>query len=151
MQISFSIDQKTQDLEPFEVLFLFPYVLRFFSKMKRGCDIDNGRIFAQGNDLAMFCSLLESAMRDILEDCYSEPDVRHRQAHSGYYGKFTYDGKKYVVNYTTSSVGRLIYCLYQRHVLLKAALEQKRTVEIIASFQELREAGLGGRSVQDNR
>ena len=127
--------KEEQSLERHEVMYLFSSLIRF-NHNNEGSILRDGYKKLSGDSLAGLIKLVDESRRELLDQCYEEPSARQRQKHPTFFEKLIIDDKKYVVNYTTSIVGRLIYTLSIRlDFMAKAALEEgKLTIECQGMF-----------------
>ena len=128
VDLEFDFEGKAYLLEDLEKDFLFPYLLRFVLSNKVDLAV-NDRLELSGVLVGSLKNYLGQALSELLSDAYQEPPSRHRQKYYTRYRKFEFRGRRYVVDYTTSPIGRLMYLIAQRVGLL----DEDRTVTIIAS------------------
>src|SRR5690606_11836043 len=103
----------TSELEEVEIKYLFPYFLRF--DYIHQIEVSNeGTTILSGSHLIAFKVSLYKALSELLDECYEEPPIKRRQKHPTLFEKFYFKEKKYIVDYTTSIIGRLMYTLYLR-------------------------------------
>jgi hypothetical protein len=99
-------------LETRELCFLYSYLYRFFKK--NNIELFEGDILFEGEKLFLLRQLFESVLNDLILDTYLKPNEKEVSKHSTRFERFKFNDKKYIVNYTTSISGRLIYLLYLR-------------------------------------
>ena len=115
------ITEGNQDfsLEPLEQRFLFPYLFRFALIVGLSA-IEGPAVVIEEKDRELLVVHLSEALRALLQDGYEPPLPRQRQKHPSYFEKFLFDNQKYVVNYTTSPPGRLMFLIALRLRLIEA-------------------------------
>lgn len=120
--LSFKLKEEEYELDEIEVKYLFPYLFRFDNNTGMTL-LEDGVTKLTGDNLIEFKGYLSGALSELLLDCYEEPPVKRRQKHSTFFEKFMFDGKKYIVDYTTSAIGRLMYTLFLRIVFVDKAIQ----------------------------
>lgn len=112
-EIRIKFQEKEQILEEMEVNYLYSYILRFEFKNNTGI-LKYKEVTLSDILLKEFRECIFNALEELLKNCYNEPPLKRRQKHPTFFEKFVLSNKKYVVDYTTSVLGRLIYTLYVR-------------------------------------
>jgi hypothetical protein len=120
MKITLKLEDEMQEFELIENEYLFSYFFRF-DKRFREVHVSPQTIHLTNTDVVRLEEILTLALDELIDVCYMEPSLKERQKHSTYFEKFVYKGRKYVVNYATSTDGRLIYTLNLRRQLLERA------------------------------
>jgi hypothetical protein len=128
-RIDFKIIEEKYELEEIEIKYLYPYFFRFENKHKIKL-LQLGTTNLSENNLLELSKYLTEALRLLLIDCYSEPSNKMRQKHPTFFVKFFFEGEKYVVDYTTSILGRLMYTLYLRLQFIEKAIKLESTLTI---------------------
>ncbi|WP_407264505.1 hypothetical protein [Tenacibaculum maritimum] len=126
-QIYLTTKTENWNFEKVENYYLFSYIFRFLNAEK----ITDDKIFLSRDYNKMFTDVLELALSDLLEENYIKPEQKKIQKHSTRYERFVFKETKYVVNYTTSVLGRLIYTLYLRIKFVKDNPDVDITIEAI--------------------
>lgn len=119
-------------LEEIEIKYLFPYLFRFDNN-NGTLLLDEGITKLSGDSLIEFKKYISKALCDLLSDCYIEPPIKRRQKHPTFYEKIEFKGAKYVLDYTTSILGRLMYTLYLRVTFVDKAIQFGVDLTIIIS------------------
>lgn len=118
MNLIFVRNEEKFKLEPLEQAYLFGSLLRFC--LAHEPDTLGRREFTlQGELPEQLHSLLESSLLELLEIAYEDPPERQRQRHPTRFDAFIVGERRYVVNYTTSKLGRLMYLLALRTRLIR--------------------------------
>jgi len=132
----FELGEEMFELEPLEIDYMFSYLYRF--------GINNDLNIIHSSHLKLEILNLEklrdcffTALRDLLVDCYEEPSLRKRQKHPSFYEKVMFMDKRYVVNYTTSTLGRLIYTLSLRLEFIEYAMRSEMKPEISSNMRNV--------------
>lgn len=128
--ISFKHKDEEYTLEEIETKYLFPYFFRFDNHNDSKL-LESGITTLSGNSLIEFRNYIFQALNELLLDCYDEPPIKKRQKHPTFFEKFIIDNKKYVVDYTTSTLGRLLYTLYLRFSFIEKAIESGSELIVI--------------------
>lgn len=130
--VTFKIDEEEWTLFEIEVKYLYSYFFRFDNRYSTSL-LELGITILSGDNLSAFKHCFSQALSDLLLDCYVEPSIRKRQKYPTSYEKFKFAGEKYVVDYRTSMLGRLIYALYTRLIFTEKAIELEKELIIIKS------------------
>lgn len=82
-------------------------------------------------DISKFNIELKLLLSKLLQEKYEESDVKQRMKHPTRFEKFFFEGRKYIVNYTTSSLQRLFYTLFLKIDLIDKFLNEGVKINII--------------------
>lgn len=130
--ITLKLQDEIYQLEDLEFSYIFSYLLRFDFKQQTTL-LNAGSSSLIGDDLKHFKESLTVALRELLSECYVAPNPKRRQKHPTYYEKFLFDDKRYVVDYTTSTVGRLMFTLRLRLTLINKAIDSGQPLLVTLS------------------
>jgi hypothetical protein len=92
--------------------FFFPYLLRFTRKHQIEASKNGYVLEIPADKILLFRSYVETALSDLLEDCYYEPDHKSRSKHPSRYEKILFKNKTFVLNYRSDLVGMTGYGLF---------------------------------------
>ncbi|WP_291131270.1 hypothetical protein [Flavobacterium sp. UBA7682] len=112
----------TFSLEHREICYLYSYLLRFSEKYK--IELFNGDFLFENETLFLLKELIKNALLELIKDVYVRPLDKDISKHSTRYERFILEDKKYIVNYTTSVSGRLIYVLYLRYQFISSEMDK---------------------------
>jgi hypothetical protein len=98
-------------MEKREMFFMYSYFFKFFVKNENHL---SEYIIVELEELNSFLNLFESALNELIIYLYQKPSEKDISKHPTRYERFIFNNKKYIVNYTTSITGRLMYILYLR-------------------------------------
>lgn len=101
------------ELEEMEIKYLFPLFFRFDNKHETTL-LEIGTSILAGIQLMEFSRQVAKTLDELLRECYVEPPIKRRQKPPPFFEKFTIRDEKYVVDYTTTVEGRLMYTLFLR-------------------------------------
>lgn len=137
MTIKLKSKMESWELEEIEVMFLYSYLFRFSKKNKIEI-LKNSKIDLSGELLLDLKKDLTLALKELIIDCYDQPDLTKLQKHPTRFERFIFEGKKFTVDYTTSTLGRLIYTLYLRINFVNQIIENNGTLTFESQTPELK-------------
>lgn len=95
----------------FEFGVMYSYLYRFEQKNKLDF-LDGESLNLKGDIMLSLQKYIENLITDLLDDCYEEPSHKNLSTRISNYEKIEINGKKYHVNYRTTSYGIIIYSMY---------------------------------------
>jgi|GEM_PF-6303483 hypothetical protein len=135
-QLYYRTTENTIQFDSLESLYLLPYLVRF--GVRADCQLPwDDAVILEADRLSLFRDLLVEAFSSLARDCYVEPSVESRQKHSSRYQKISLNGKRYVVDYRSSRIGRLMFCLHQRITFWESIISEDGSIELGASGLQL--------------
>lgn len=123
------LSSKTENwnFESIENYYLFSYIFRFLNTNKiTGDNISLNEYYNK-----KFLEVLELALNDLLKENYKKPEQKSIQKHPTRYERFVFKETKYIVDYTTSVLGRLIYTIYLRIKFIKDNSDTEITIKTL--------------------
>jgi hypothetical protein len=110
------------ELEEREIFFLYSYLLRF--SKKNNIDFFCDEVLFENHNLIILQNLFQEILLDLLSDIYVRPNEKEISKHPTRYERFIFKNNKYVVNYTNSITGRLIYLIYLRYSFISDEINE---------------------------
>ena len=102
-----------QILEENEFNYLYPTLFKFNSMFGLDIFASNETVLNEKKLIELF-SLIENVLEEIIKTNYNPPDLNKMSKYPGRFEKFIFKNRSYIVDYTFSSTGRLMYTLYLR-------------------------------------
>ncbi len=103
-------------LEQREIYYLYPYLLRFCKK--QNFELFNNVFLFETESLFLLKDLIKRALLELIEETYIKPSDKSISKHPTRYERFVINNEKFVVDYTTSVIGRLTYLLFLRFAFI---------------------------------
>ncbi|MCB9233273.1 MAG: hypothetical protein H6581_16570 [Bacteroidia bacterium] len=132
-EVQFQCEDDSVYLEQLERNFLFSYLLLFERKASLNILSNNGGELDSQN-LDLLIKYISRALKDLIDVHYSPPSEKRRTKRHMYYRSFSFEEKKYVVDYTTNPYDRLIYLIHSKIDFLINCSERNKNVVIKILF-----------------
>lgn len=116
------------ELEELETSYLFPYLYRFSKKFN--LLFFDTEVSLNNEQLLYLKFYLDESLGVLLNDLYEKPNEKTVAKHPTRFERFIYRDNKYVVDYTTSSLGRLMFLINLRINYISEKIENNELLII---------------------